>query len=151
MCIPFQCKTCWMRNLENREPVTGDDDVYVACIKCANLNGMLGKSPLTIQNHARESRSVVKNASLINKTPTYYTRGPFRLGDAVGMGLAVDMELKLLVTRGCIHEHVQFLTLQRLRASHTKNWESSPLGVAVKGIFHERPRQDSTHTMPISV
>jgi hypothetical protein len=111
MCIPFQCKTCWMRNLENRDPVAGNDDVYVACIKHANLNAMLGKSPLTIQNRARESRSVVKNACLINKTPTYYARGPFPLGDAVGIGLAVDMELKLLVARGHICEHVQFLTL----------------------------------------
>ncbi len=112
-----------------------DDDVYVACIKCANLDAMLGKSPLTIQNHARESRSVVKNASLINKTPTYYARGPFPLGDAVGMGLVVDMELKSLVARGRIREHVQFSTLQRLRATHTKNWESSPLGVAEGASF----------------
>ncbi len=135
MCIPFQCKTCWMRNLERRDPVVGDDHVYVACLKCANLDAMLGKSPLTIQNHASETRSVIKNASLINKTPTYYARGPFPLGDAVGMGLAVDMELKSLVARGCIREHVQFSTLQWLRATHTKNWESSPLGMAEGASF----------------
>jgi hypothetical protein len=91
-----------MGNLENGDPVAGDDDVYMVCIKRANLDAMLGKSPLTIQNHLRESRSVVKNASLINKTPTYYTRGPFPLGDAVRMGLAVNMELKSLVARGRI-------------------------------------------------
>jgi hypothetical protein len=102
MCIPFQCETCWMRNLERRDPVVGDDDVYVACLKRANLDAMLGKSPLTIQNHAHETRSVIRNASLINKTPTYYARGPFPLGDAVGMGLAGNMELKSLVPRGRI-------------------------------------------------
>jgi hypothetical protein len=82
---------------------------------------MLGKLPLTIANHVRETRAVVKNVELINKTPSYYTRGPFPLGDLVGMGLMVDMELNFLVARGCIWEHVQFSMLRRLRATHTKN------------------------------
>jgi hypothetical protein len=69
-----------MGNLENGDPVAGDDDVYMVCIKRANLDAMLGKSPLTIQNHLRESRSVVKNASLINKTPMYYARGALPFG-----------------------------------------------------------------------
>jgi hypothetical protein len=82
---------------------------------------MLGKSPLTIANHKRESRAVIRNAELINKTPPYYPRGPFPLGDLVGMGLAVDMELKLLVARGRIHKHIQFSMLRCLRGTHTKN------------------------------
>jgi hypothetical protein len=32
VCTPFQCETCWMRNLERRDPIAGDNDVYVACI-----------------------------------------------------------------------------------------------------------------------
>ncbi len=127
MCIPFQCEKCWIRNLEERDPVSGDDDVYIACIKLANLDAMLGKSPLTIRNHARESQTVVKNASLINKTPSYYSRGPFPVADLVGMGLAVDMELKSLLAKGRTREHMQFSMLRRLRVMHTKNWESSPL------------------------
>ncbi len=110
MCTPFQCETCWMRNLERRDPIAGDDDVYVACIKQAKLDAMLGKSPLTILNHAQETRAVVKNASLINKTPSYHARGPPPLADTIGMGLAVDMELKSLIAKGCIREHVQFST-----------------------------------------
>jgi hypothetical protein len=112
-----------MRNLEERDPVCGEDDVYVACIKRASLDAMLGKSPLTIRNHAQESWTVVKSASLINKTPSYYPRGPFPVADLVGMGLAVDMELKSLLAKGRIHEHMQFFTLRRLWATHTKNWE----------------------------
>jgi hypothetical protein len=135
MCIPFQCEKCWMRNLEERDPVCGDNDVYMACIKRANLDAMLDKSPLTIRNHARESRTFVKSASLINKTPSYYPRGPFPVADLVGMGLPVDMELKSLLSKGRIREHVQFSTLHRLRAMHTKNWELSPLGVAKGASF----------------
>ena len=53
MCIPFQCDVCWMRNLEGRDPVAGRDDVYMACIKRENLEAIMGKSTLTIANHAR--------------------------------------------------------------------------------------------------
>jgi hypothetical protein len=120
MCIPFQCKVCWMRNLEGRDPLPERDDVYKAYIKRENLDAMLGKLPLTIANHVRETRAVIKNAELINKTPLYYPRRPYPLGNSVGMGLAVDMELKSLVARGCIREHVQFFTLRHLRTTHTK-------------------------------
>jgi hypothetical protein len=62
----------------------------------------------------------------------------------VGLGLAVDMELKSLVARGQIQEHIQFSTLHQLQATHTKNWESSPLDVAkgasfAKGIGRIQP------------
>jgi hypothetical protein len=60
-----------MRNLEGRDPVVGKADVYKACIKRMNLNAMLGKSPLIIANHVRESRAVIRNAELINKTPHF--------------------------------------------------------------------------------
>jgi hypothetical protein len=73
MCTPFQCEMCWMRNLERRDPIAGDDDVYVACIKRANLDAMLGKSPLIILNHARETRAMVKNAT--STRPHHITQG----------------------------------------------------------------------------
>jgi hypothetical protein len=96
---------------------------------------MLGKSPLTIANHVRESRAVIRNAELINKTPSYYPQGPFPLGDLVGVGLATDMELKLMVARGQIYKCIQFSMLQHLRRTHMKNWESSPLGIAKGASF----------------
>ncbi len=81
MCIPFQCKVCWMKNLEVRDPLAEKDDVYKACIKHVNLDAMLGKYPLNIANHARKPRAVIRNAELINKAPSYYPQGPFPLGD----------------------------------------------------------------------
>jgi hypothetical protein len=57
------------------------------------------------------------------------------LSDLVGMGLAVDMELKSLVAKGRTHKHVQFSTLHCLQGTHSKNWESSPLGVAEGALF----------------
>jgi hypothetical protein len=57
------------------------------------------------------------------------------LSDLVGMGLAVDMELKSLVAKGHIRKNVQFITLRCLQGTHSKNWESSPFGVAEGASF----------------
>ena len=136
LCIPFQCEVCWFRNLEGRDPRRGgSDDVYLACIRRANLDAMLGKSPLTIRAHRRETIGVLENSRLIGKTPAYHPRGPFPLGDPVGMSLAVDMLVKSLVAKSCIANHVQFATLRKLRATYTKNWESSPAGVKEGASF----------------
>ncbi len=55
--------------------------------------------------------------------------------DQVGMILAVDILLKSLIARGKLVEHVQFATLRKLRATYTKNWESSPAGVKEGAAF----------------
>ena len=121
LCIPFQCEVCWFRNLEGRDPRRGEsDDVYLACIRRANLDAMLGKSPLTIRAHRRETIGVLENSRLIGKTPAYHPRGPFPLGDPVGMSLAVDMLVKSLVAKGRIENHVQFATLRKLCNVHQK-------------------------------
>jgi hypothetical protein len=69
ICIPFQCKLCWYQNLEGREPISGRDDIYVTCIRRANIDTMLGKSPLTIKAHRRETMSTIKNVLNFGKTP----------------------------------------------------------------------------------
>ena len=135
LCIPFQCEVCWFHNLEGRDPRGERDDVYLACIRRANLDAMLGKSPLTIRAHRTETITVLENSKLIGKTPAYHPRGPFLLGDPVGMSLAVDMLLKSLVAKGHIADHVQFATLRKLRETSTKNWESSPSGVSEGASF----------------
>ena len=85
LCIPFQCEVCWIRNLEGRDPRGSEDECFMVCIRRANLDSMAGKSQLTIVAHLRETMTVVNNASLINKTPSYHPRGPFPMADSVGM------------------------------------------------------------------
>ncbi len=103
-------QVCWFQNLEGWDPRGESDDVYLACIRRANLDAMLGKSPLMIRAHRRETIAVLENSRLIEKTPAYHPRGPFPLGDPVGMSLAVDMLVKSLVAKGRIADHVQFAT-----------------------------------------
>ncbi len=43
--------------------------------------------------------------------------------------------IKSMVSIGCIENLVQFLTIGWLRATYTKNWESSPAGVAKRASF----------------
>ncbi len=109
--------------------------MYLACIRRANLDAMLGKSPLMIRAHRREAIAVFENSRLIGKTPAYHPRGPFPVGNPVGMSLAVDMLIKSLVAKGHIVNHVQFSTLRKLGGTYTKNWESSPAGVTEGASF----------------
>jgi hypothetical protein len=100
-------------------------DKYLMCDRCTNLDAITGKSPLTILAHLRETRGVVlRNAKLVNKTPSYHPRRPYSLLDPVGMGVAVDMLLKSITARGRIKDHVQFSTIRKIRATHTKNFGS---------------------------
>ena len=96
---------------------------------------MLGKSPLTIRAHRSQTLASLQNAMRIGKTLAYHPRGPFPVGDPVGMSLAVDMKLKSLVAKGRILDHVQFAMLQKMRSTYTKNWESSPAGVKEGAAF----------------
>jgi hypothetical protein len=128
-------QSCWFRNIERRNPVPGRDDLYHTCIRRANLDAMLGKSPLTIKAHRRETLVALENAASIGKTPAYHPRGPFPISDEVGMNLAVDMLLKSLRARGRILDHFQYGTLRKMRATYTKNWESSPAGIREGAAF----------------
>ncbi len=134
-CIPFQCKLCWYRNIEGRDPTPGRDNLYITCIRQANLDAMLGKSPLTIRAYRRETLTSLKNARHIGKTPAYHPKGPFLVVDEVGMSLAVDMLFKLLQAKGRILDHVQFATLKKMRRMYTKNYECLLAGVKEGAAF----------------
>jgi hypothetical protein len=135
LCIPFQCKLCWYHNLEERDPVPGRDDVYLTCICQANIDTMLGKSPLTIGAHRRQSLNTIDTALTFRKLPAYHLRGPFLMDNPVGMSLAVDILLKSLIAKGRLVDHVQFATLRKLRSMYTKNWESSFAGIKEGAAF----------------
>ena len=66
VCIPFQCEGCWIRNLEGRD-ILDSDQLYIKCIRRANLNAMAEKSHLTIGGHRREIVANIKRCELIGK------------------------------------------------------------------------------------
>jgi hypothetical protein len=89
--IPFQCEDCWLLNLEGQLSVPELDDIYVMCIRQANLDAMGGRAVLTIEGHAAVVKQTVQNSRLIRKMPTIPHRGPMPLADNLGMSMTVDM------------------------------------------------------------
>lgn len=62
-------------------------------------------------------------------------RGPFPVGDAVGMGWAVNLLLKSLISEGRVGEWIQFDTMRDLRSTFTRLWSSSPQGITEGASF----------------
>ena len=96
--IPFQCKTCWIRNLEGRDIDEGYE-VYDMCLWWDNLDAIAGKAKVTIDNNKDEILRTVRNCKKTGKTPLYAPRGPFLLGDLYGMGLVMEMLVKSLTAQ----------------------------------------------------
>ena len=122
-CIPFQCKTCWMRNLEGRDIGEGDK-AYEIYIRRVNLDTIAGKAKKTIDTHRGEVLKTVNNCKKIRKTPSYAPRGPFPLEDLCGMDLVVGMLVKPYMAKGRISDYVQFNTIRKLRSAFAKVLQS---------------------------
>jgi hypothetical protein len=78
---------------------------------------------------------VIRNGKTIGRTPCLEQRGPFPIGDLVGMGWAVDLLLKSLLSQGRVDEWIQFDTMRDLRGTFTKLWSSSPRGITEGAFF----------------
>ena len=146
--IPFQCEKCWMINLERRLPVPGRDDAFVTFIRRANLDAIAGRSPSTSLSHANDIMRMVKNCSLIGKTPTIPPRGPMPISDSCGMGVAIDTILTSLTAKSRIRgqRFVQFGTVRKIRGSYGAAWESSPQGVEEGASFEKGSGRGATLT-----
>ena len=136
LCIPFQCEICWMRNLEGRNPRMGElDSTYVMCLRRANLDAMAGRAKLTIEKHLMETTIVIRNCLTMGRSPPFTPRGPFPLKDQVGMGVAVNMLMRSITSKGKIGKHIQYETMRKVRATFFKSWDSSPDGVTEGSSF----------------
>jgi hypothetical protein len=69
--IPFQCERCWMLNLESRLPIDGLDDLYVACIRRANLDASGGLAVSTIKAKASSIKRTVGSVSCFARPRSY--------------------------------------------------------------------------------
>ena len=133
-CIPFQCETCWMRNLEGRDIGKGDE-AYEMCIWWENLKAIAGKPKKTIDTHRGEVLITVKTCEKISKTPSHAPQGSFPLEDFCGMGVVVEILVKSYTAKGRISDHVQFDTIRKLRSTFAKVFKSSPAGANEGSLF----------------
>eukprot|EP00956_Cyclotella_meneghiniana_P031348 scaffold82082_cov70-Cyclotella_meneghiniana.AAC.2 len=102
----------------------------------------------TIDQHLAFIKKAVENAEAINCTPFFKERGPFPLGDPVGMGLAVDLLLKSIFAEGRIGQFIQYDTMRKGRSTFTVTWSSSPAGIMDGACFNStRSRIQFTHCL----
>ncbi len=115
--IPFQCKDCWMINLEGWLLVPNLDDMYVVLLRCANLDAMLGWVVTTIKAHTSAVKRMVRHCKIITKTPTVPCRGPIEAGESVRMSTAIDMLMGVLVGKSRIKGEwcIQVDSMQKIR------------------------------------
>ena len=133
---PVQCERCWIRNLEGCDLDKVKHCQYEECIRRANLDAMNARARGTIEQHVSFIKNAVENAASINRTPFFKERGPFPLGDPVGMGLAVDLLLKSIFSKGQIKDYIQFDTMRKGRSTYTVTWGSSPAGIMDGACFN---------------
>jgi hypothetical protein len=124
-----------MRNLEGRDPRPVEDRTYIACLRRANLDAINARAKSTIKSHISFITTTMTNCERINKTPRFEQRGPFAMGDVVGMGEAVDLLTKSIFSKGRVNNYIQYDTMRKGRSTFTKLWESSPQGVVEGSTF----------------
>eukprot|EP00956_Cyclotella_meneghiniana_P014412 scaffold21564_cov22-Cyclotella_meneghiniana.AAC.2 len=133
--VPIQCEVCWIRNLEGCDLDRVKHCQYMECIRRANLDAINACASSTIEGHVRFIRKAVENAETINRTPFFKERGPFPLGDPIGMGLAVDLLLKSIFSKGQNKPWIQFHSMRTGRSTFTVTWGSSPAGIMDGACF----------------
>ena len=124
-----------MRNLEGVDIDLANHCQYVQCLRRANLDAMNARAGSTIRQHAAFIQTAVRNAKAVNRTPFFPPRGPMPLNDSVGMGLAVDLLLKGINSRGRIKRHIQYDTMRKGRSTFSLAWASSPMGTNETAAF----------------
>ena len=134
--VPIQCEICWIRNLEGCDLDRVKHCQYMECIRRANLDAINARASSTIEGHVRFIKKAVENAESINRTPFFKERGPFPLGDPIGMGLAVDLLLKSIFSKGQIKPWIQFHSMRTGRSTYTVTWGSSPAGIMDGACFN---------------
>ncbi len=75
--IPFQCKDCWIFNLERQLWAPELDDMFVIFIHHATVDAMGGRAVTTIKAHTAAIKRSVQNSRLVRKTPTIPKRSPY--------------------------------------------------------------------------
>jgi hypothetical protein len=124
--VPFQCDLCSFRNLTRRNPSSSSpqDDLLLCCIRRANLDAVWGRESTTVSATLRGARQLLSFWRI--ELPS---RGPFPVGDSLGLRVAIGMLIKSLEPGRYSSSYQQFETIQKLRATFSNMHMSSLEGV----------------------
>ena len=121
LCTSFQCELCWFRNLTGKDPTPGVHDMAIRCLRRCNLDNFAGRAPSTIRGHKLEIFTLLKKFESVGMPLLLQPLGPLPVGDKVGMGIALGMQLKSITAKGRIVDSVQFATVRGVRGTATLN------------------------------
>jgi len=117
--FPFQCDTCWFRNLTKRLPQEGSlaDGQLLRYIRRVNLDGMWSRSPSTVANVKYNFIRIMKLNLELGLENNFPEMGPWPVADHVGFQLAIT-QLKFSQRTGNNElTHLQFDTVRKLRTA----------------------------------
>lgn len=129
--FPFQCDTCWFRNLEGRMPDRNSygDELMLAYIRRVNLDGMWARSSSTISSTKSGINVMIRSWKEVGLSVDLPQPGPWPLADQLGFRLAIG-QLKLSQNPGRnVKSHQQYDTVRRLRSAYSHSHEISPPAV----------------------
>ena len=136
-CSPFQCDWCWFYNLQMREPIQENpqDQKLLSYIRRGNLDVMWSREPGTVKGNLAQIRKLIKLPREMGLSDFNIARGPWPVGDNMGLRLAVTM-LRASQGKGRHDsEYVQYDTVRKLRAALSNAYESSAMAASQLGLL----------------
>jgi hypothetical protein len=127
----FQCDLCNFRNMQRRNPTSGNarDDLLMRCIRRANLDAFWSREAETVRGNLGNLKSMCAKAQLVGLDANWFypPMGPLPVQDNVGMGLAVCVLLRTL-DPGINERTIQFNTAAGARTAYNNMWHASAEG-----------------------
>jgi len=148
--VPFQCDLCSFRNLTLRNPDSDrPQDVFLlCCIRQTNLDAVWGRESNTVNGTLRGVRQLVNLWRVAHIPIVLPARGPFPVGDCLGLRVAVGMLIKSLEPGRYSQIYQQFETIRKLRAAYSNLFMSSLEGVSSLRTFGGESAKMSLTLLP---
>lgn len=147
--VSFQCGLCHFRNMEGRNPVSGNalDNRVLMLIRRATLDSFWSREPATVRGTLRQGGKMEDIASQLGLSPVMGAMGPFPLADTTGMKLAVVM-LERSLDPGKNEKLVQYSTVRTLRSAYSNIFHASSLHASGVSVFSGASKKMVTTTCP---
>ena len=141
---PFQCDTCWFRNLQNRLPNNKSytDMKLMAYIRRVNLDILWSRASTT--SYMSQYKKALKVDLDLGLIPKHYPKGPWPLKDDVGFQIALEIVGASLLSGKTSRKYQQFDTIRSIRTMHQHMYESGPCRGNL--VFKKSNKGDVIHT-----